>query len=97
MDKLIKKEQTLESKLDKTLEGWLQPVFKSHCLARVIMSPSKHGMKPSCRSYYPIRMAAPDEGDVETHQWNDFYKILPDSYNLVVNSNHPLILSLAGD
>jgi molecular chaperone HtpG len=29
VDKLIKKEQTLESKLDKTLEGWLQPVFKS--------------------------------------------------------------------
>ncbi|MCK9325245.1 MAG: molecular chaperone HtpG [Bacteroidales bacterium] len=98
VDKLIKKEQTLESKLDKTLEGWLQPVFKSQLPGE---------------GYY-VTFEALDETQlpimITQSEWSrrmkemskltngmNFYKDLPDSYNLVVNSNHPLILSLAGE
>ncbi|MFO7617477.1 MAG: molecular chaperone HtpG [Bacteroidales bacterium] len=96
VDKLIRKEQTVESKLDKRLEEWLQPVFKSQLPGEgyfvsfealddkqlpVMITQSEWSRRMKEMSKFSNGM--------------NFYKDLPESYNLVVNSNHPLILSVA--
>ena len=98
VDKLIVKEETRESKLDKTLQGWLSPVFKSQ-------APGEG---------YFVTFEALDETAhpviITQSEWSrrmkemsklsggmNFYRDLPDSFNLVVNSNHPVVLQIAGD
>jgi len=96
LDKLIDKKQPRESKLDKKLEGWLKPVFKSQ-------APGED---------YFITFEALDENAlpvlITQSEWSrrmkemsklsggmSFYRDLPDHFNLVVNTNHPVILKLA--
>lgn len=95
VDKLIVKDEAKESKLDKTIENWLNPVFKSQAPAEG----------------YFVTFEALDEHAhpviITQSEWSrrmkemsklsggmNFYKDLPDSFNLVVNSNHPIVLNL---
>ncbi len=95
IDKLIVKSDARESKLDKTVETWMKPVFKSQ-------APGEG---------YFVTFEALDEHAhpviITQSEWSrrmkemsklsggmNFYKDLPDSYNLVINSNHPLVLNL---
>jgi molecular chaperone HtpG len=96
VDKLIDKSDKKESKLDKALESWLNPVFKSQV--------------PDA-GYY-VTFEALDETAhpviITQSEWSrrmkemsklsggmNFYKDLPDSFNLVINSNHPVVLQIA--
>jgi molecular chaperone HtpG len=95
VDKLIDKSEQKESKLDRTLESWLNPVFKSQ-------APGEG---------YFVTFAALDETAhpviITQSEWGrrmkemsklsggmNFYKDLPDSYNLVINGNHPVVLQI---
>ncbi len=95
VDKLIDKSDKKESKLDKTVENWLNPVFKSQ-------APGE--------GYFVTFEALDDNAHpviITQSEWSrrmkemsklsggmDFYKDLPDSYNLVINSNHPVVLHI---
>ncbi|MFA6484556.1 MAG: molecular chaperone HtpG, partial [Bacteroidales bacterium] len=95
VDKLIDKSDRKESKLDKTLESWLNPVFKSQVPAEG----------------YFVTFEALDETAhpviITQSEWSrrmkemsklsggmNFYKDLPDSFNLVINGNHPVVLKI---
>jgi len=95
IDKLIEKSETKESKLDKTLENWLNPVFKSQApddgyfvtfealdetALPVIITQSEWSRRMKEMSKFSGGM--------------NFYKDLPDSFNLVINSNHPIVLQI---
>jgi molecular chaperone HtpG len=96
VDKLIQKSDIRDSKLDKTLETWLNPVFKSQVPAE---------------GYFVTFEALDDNSHpviITQSEWSrrmkemsklsggmNFYKDLPDSFNLVINSNHPVVLELA--
>jgi molecular chaperone HtpG len=98
VDKLIVKDETRDSKLDKNLQAWLNPVFKSQAPG----------------DGYFVTFEALDETAhpviITQSEWSrrmkemskfsggmNFYKDLPDSYNLVVNSNHPVVLQIGNE
>jgi molecular chaperone HtpG len=92
VDKLIVKSEDKESKLDKGLESWLKPVFKGQAPGEgyfvtfealeesahpVIITQSEWGRRMKEMSKLSGGM--------------NFYKDLPDNFNLVVNANHPIV------
>jgi molecular chaperone HtpG len=96
MDKLIEKIEKRESKLDKTYESWLRPVFK----------------KQLPGDNYFISFESLDENAlpmiITQSEWSrrmkemsklsggmNFYRDLPEQYNLVINTNHPVVLQIA--
>lgn len=96
VDKIIQKEGQRENKLEKAMQDWLSPVFKSQL--------------PDDGFYISFEALDEDHLPVTVTQseWSrrmkemskfsggmNFYKDLPDSLNLVVNTNHPVILDIA--
>lgn len=96
LDKLIEKDEKRESKLDKSYETWLKPVFKEQLPG----------------DEYFISFEALDENAlpviITQSEWSrrmkemsklsggmNFYRDLPDQFNLVVNTNHPVVLQIA--
>ncbi|MDD4645655.1 MAG: molecular chaperone HtpG [Bacteroidales bacterium] len=92
VDKLIDKSAKKESKLDPALQTWLNPVFKSQApgegyfvtfealdekASPVIITQSEWSRRMKEMSKFSGGMS--------------FYKELPDSFNLVINSNHPVV------
>jgi len=93
VDKLIDKSAKNESKLDATLQTWLNPVFKSQApgegyFVTFEALDEKAGPVIITQSEWSRRMK-------EMSKFSggmSFYKELPDSFNLVINSNHPVVL-----
>ncbi len=97
VDKLIQKEESIESKLTQEQQQELKPVFRgplSESEKFVVtfenLSETDNPMMIT-QSEYMRRM----KDMSELGGGMSFYGTLPDSYNLVVNSNHPLILRIA--
>ncbi len=99
VDKLIQKEETRESKLSDEQKDDLKNVFnitvKSKEIYNVVFEPLDEKDAPVIitQSEFMRRMK-------EMSQMGggmNFYGELPDSYNLVVNPNHPLIIKLSDD
>jgi molecular chaperone HtpG len=92
IDKLIEKTEKRESKLGGSLESWLNPVFKSQAPGEgyfVTFEALDETANPVLitQSEWSRRMK-------EMSKFSggmNFYRDLPDSYNLVVNANHPVI------
>lgn len=97
IDKLIQKEESIESKLTQEQQRELTPVFKGPISDSekfiVIFENLSETDNPMMitQSEYMRRM----KDMSELGGGMSFYGTLPDSYNLVVNSNHPLILRIA--
>ncbi len=97
IDKLIQKEESIESKLTQEQQEELTPVFKGPLSESekfmVIFESLNETDNPMMitQSEYMRRM----KDMSELGGGMSFYGTLPDSYNLVVNSNHPLILRIA--
>ncbi len=97
IDKLIQKEESIESKLTQEQQQELTPVFKGPLSDSekfvVIFENLSETDNPMMitQSEYMRRM----KDMSELGGGMSFYGTLPDSYNLVVNSNHPLILRIA--
>ncbi len=97
IDKLIQKEESIESKLSQEQQRELTPVFKGPISDSekfvVIFENLSETDNPMMitQSEYMRRM----KDMSELGGGMSFYGTLPDSYNLVVNSNHPLILRIA--
>jgi molecular chaperone HtpG len=96
VDKLIQKDEKRESKLDQKSESWLKPVFKSQ-------APSDNYMvtfEPLEESALPV-IITQSEWSRRMKEMSKlsggmgFYRDLPDQYNLVVNTNHPLVIEVA--
>ncbi|HON18244.1 MAG TPA: molecular chaperone HtpG [Salinivirgaceae bacterium] len=97
IEKLIEKDQTRESKLTSEQKELLTPVFRSQL--------------PEGEDFYLISFESLDENqlpikitqkefmrrmkDMSSMSGMNYYANLPNSYDLVVNSNHPLIVDLA--
>jgi molecular chaperone HtpG len=95
VDKLIVKTDTKDSKLDKTVESWLKPVFKSQAPGEgffvTFEALDDHALPVIItQSEWSRRMKEMSK----LSGGMNFYKDLPDSFNLVVNSNHPIVLQI---
>lgn len=98
VDKLIPKDIKLEEKLNADQKLILDPVIKSQVPSSnyyVQFEAMDEGDKPMIitQAEFMRRMK-------EMQKFSngpDIYGSMPDSFNLVVNSNHPLIIELAGD
>lgn len=97
IDKLIQKDETIESKLTQEQQRELTPVFNGPLSENekfvVIFENLSETDSPMMitQSEYMRRMK-----DMSALGGGmDFYGTLPDSYNLVVNSNHPMIIRIA--
>jgi len=96
IDKLIQKDEKRESKLDSKSETWLRPVFKSQLPNDnyiVTFEPLEESALPVIitQSEWSRRMKEMSK----LSGGMGFYRDLPDQYNLVVNTNHPLVISVA--
>ncbi len=98
IDKLIEKDETKEIKLTSEQQANLTPVFKGQLPASANFIVMFEGMSESespvtiTQSEFMRRMkdmAAMGGGGM------NFYGELPDSYNLVVNGNHELVIKLS--
>ena len=98
IDKLIDKKEQRESKLDKKMEGWLRPLFRS----QVPEDSYFVTFEALEESALPV-MITQSEWSRRMKEMSrlsggmSFYRDLPDQFNLVVNSNHPVILNLADE
>lgn len=97
VDKLVQKEESKESRLSQEQQQELTPVFKGPLSDGdkfvVIFESLNETDNPMMitQSEYMRRM----KDMSELGGGMSFYGTLPESYNLVVNSNHPLILRIA--
>jgi molecular chaperone HtpG len=98
-DKLIEKEENKEIKLSSEQQSRLTPVFRSQLSEKANFIVTYEGLSESenpiiiTQSEFMRRMK-----DMSAMGGGmNFYGELPDSYNLVVNGNHPLILKLNND
>ena len=98
VDKLIPKEQNKESKLTVEQQNRMRPVFKSRLKNTETFSVIFENMDENeapviiTQSEFMRRMK-----DMSAMNQMDFYGNLPDSYNLVINNNHRLIVKIAED
>ncbi len=98
-DKLILKEDNIDSKLSAEQQNDLSVVFRSVLPDKPVFTVSFENMSENenpvtiTQSEFMRRMK--DMSSVGGGM--GFYGEMPDSYNLVVNSNHPLIVKLAAD
>ncbi|HBB92478.1 MAG: molecular chaperone HtpG [Bacteroidetes bacterium GWF2_49_14] len=96
VEKLIEKDEKRDSKLDQNTQDWLKPVFKSQTpgegyfitfeslsetAAPVIITQSEWGRRMKEMSKLSGGM--------------NFYRDLPDNFNMVVNTNHPVVIDVA--
>jgi molecular chaperone HtpG len=99
VDKLIQKEEITESKLTSEQKDYLTPVIKSQLQNSdkfiVIFENLKENDNPMIitQSEFMRRMKDMSELGGEI----GFYRDIPDNYNLVVNTNHPLIDRIKND
>jgi molecular chaperone HtpG len=98
IDKLIQKEETRESKLSATQQADLTPIFQSHLPGSemnylVSYESLSEGDVPVMitQSEFIRRMKDMQELSGAASMYGN----MPDSYNLVVNSNHPLVNRIA--
>ncbi len=97
IDKLILKEEKSESKLPAHQQNDLSVIFRSVLPEKPVFSVSCEGMNETdnpvtiTQSEFMRRM----KDMSEMGGGMGFYGDMPDSYNLVVNTNHPLIIKLA--
>ncbi len=99
IDKLIQKEDNADSKLAAEQQNDLSVVFKSMLPEQPIFTVSFENIGETdnpvtiTQSEFMRRM----KDMSATGGGMGFYGDMPDSYNLVINSNHPLIVKLAGE
>ena len=94
VDKLIEKDETRESKLTSAQESDLTPVFQAHLPGQEMnyfvsyesLSEEDHPVMIT-QSEFMRRMKDMQEMSGQASMYGNF----PDSYNLVVNANHPLV------
>jgi molecular chaperone HtpG len=94
VDKLIEKDETRESKLTSQQESDLTPVFQAHLPGKEMhyfisyetLSEEDHPVMIT-QSEFMRRMKDMQEMSGQASMYGNF----PDSYNLVVNANHPLV------
>ncbi len=98
VDKLIPKEQVNESKLTVEQQNKMRPVFRSRLNNKEVFSVIFENMDENeapviiTQSEFMRRMK-----DMSAMNQMNFYGNLPDNYNLVVNTNHRLIVKIAED
>lgn len=94
LDKLIKKDEEIPSKLSKEDEEKLQPVFES----TVDKDKFKIQFESMSESEAPIVLTQPEfirrMQEQQQLGGGGFYGAFPETYNMVVNSNHPKIGAL---
>jgi molecular chaperone HtpG len=99
IDNLIQKEQKRESKLSEGQQNNLEPVFRSRLNdeANYAMSfePMDEKENPVLITQSEFMRRMKDMAQVSGDM--GFYGNMPDSYNLVVNTNHPLVLRVHSD
>ncbi len=95
-DKLIEKDENKELTLDSAQQSNLTPVFRSHLPEKANFIVTYEGLSESespviiTQSEFMRRMK-----DMSALGGGmNFYGEMPDSYNLVVNGNHPLVLRI---
>ncbi len=99
IDKLIDKEETRESKLTSEQQADLTPVFQAHLPGQEMnyfvsyesLSEEDHPVMIT-QSEFMRRMKDMEQLSGQASMYGN----LPDSYNLVINSNHPLVNKIAG-
>lgn len=100
IDKLIEKDEKQESKLDQEKQDFLRPVFESQLENKagfiVQFEPMMETEKPIIITQSEFMRRMKDMSKMGGGGYG-FYGDLPDSYNLVVNTNHPLVTELAAD
>ena len=100
VDKLIEKDETKELKLTAEQQANLTPVFRSQISEAANFVVTFEGMNESespitiTQSEFMRRMK---EMSAMGGGGMNFYGEMPDSYNLVVNGNHPLVIDLNKD
>ncbi|MDD2565022.1 MAG: molecular chaperone HtpG [Salinivirgaceae bacterium] len=96
VEKLIEKDEKRESKLTAAQQEALTPVFRSQL-------PQDGGFymvnyEPLAETQLPIKITQQEfmrrMKDMGQHSGMNFYGDMPDSYNLVINSNHPLVIEI---
>ena len=98
IDKLIDKEESRESKLSSVQQADLTPVFQAHLPGQEMnyfvsyesLSEEDHPVMIT-QSEFMRRMKDMQELSGQASMYGN----LPDSYNLVINSNHPLVNRIA--
>jgi molecular chaperone HtpG len=98
IDKLIEKEESRESSLSSAQQADLTPVFQAHLPGKEMnylvsyesLSEEDHPVMIT-QSEFMRRMKDMQEMSGQASMYGNF----PDSYNLVVNSNHPLVSKIA--
>lgn len=100
IDKLIQKEDKRDSKLTKEQEEDLKSVFnvrvKDSSIYNVVLETLDENEAPVIITQSEFMRRMKDMSQIGGGGMN-FYGELPDSYNLVVNSNHNLIERISGD
>ncbi len=100
IDKLIPKDETKESKLSKEQQNDLAPVFESQLEDKaehfsVLFEPMAETETPIVITQSEFMRRMKDMSEMSGGGYN--LGNLPDSYNLVVNANHPLVHKIAKD
>ncbi len=97
IDKLIQKEESRESKLSKDQQEDLKSVFnvkvKSKEIYNVVVETLDENDAPVIITQSEFMRRMKDMSQIGGGM--NFYGELPDSYNLVVNPNHPLIVKIS--
>lgn len=99
VDKLIEKEEKIESKLDSEQQELLKMAFSSQLEGKDSLIPVTEAMSENdspviiTQSEFIRRM----KDMSKLGGGMNFYGEMPDSFNLVINTNHPMIESLAGE
>lgn len=99
IDKLIQKDDKRDSKLTKEQEEDLKSVFnvkvKDNAIYNVVLETLDENEAPVIITQSEFMRRMKDMSQIGGGM--NFYGELPDSYNLVINSNHSLIERIAGD
>jgi len=97
IDKLIQKEEAREAKLSKAEQDDLVPVFKSNLPEKdnylVVFESLSENDQPVLITQNEFMRRMKDMAALGGGM--SFYGNMPDSYSLVVNANHPLVLRVA--
>ncbi len=99
IDKLIQKEESKESKLNDAQKEYLAPAFKNQMTNKenytVVFESLSETDNPVVITQSEFMRRMKDMSKLGGTM--SFYGEMPDSLNLVINSNHPLIIKIAGD
>jgi molecular chaperone HtpG len=96
VDKLIQKDTRRDNKLEKKMMDWLSPVFKSQ-----LPGDGYYVTFESLDEYHLPVTVTQSEWTRRMKEMSkfsggmNFYKDLPESLNLVINTNHPVIMEIA--